>query len=165
MERHPALQDLARDHFDGLTLAQHVRRSLEGHEMGSTPREAAERFLAAWEEHLAEHFLEEEAVLLPIQGRHVDLAEDEAVGRIIRDHAWFRDTVPELARRLETQEPFEDLLGELGARLHDHARFEDRTWFVTLEEMLTEADLEDVAARSLAYRRAHRDEAAIGPRS
>ncbi len=165
MQRHPALQDLSRDHFDALALAQLIRRSMEGHEMGGTPEQAATRLVEAWEQELAWHFREEEEVLLPIHQRHVDPAEDETIRRVLSDHAWFRDEVPALVQALEAGEPIGDRVARIGERLHDHARLEDREWFPAIEASLSEAELDELAHRSRAYRKAHRGREAIGPRS
>lgn len=165
MQRHPALQDLSRDHFDALALAQFIRRSMEGHEMGGTPEQAAKRLVKAWEEELAWHFREEEEVLIPIHQRHVDPAEDETIRNVLADHAWFRDEVPALAKALEAGEPIGDRAARIGQRLHDHARLEDREWFPAIEAALSEDELDELAHRSRAYREAHRGSEAIGPRS
>lgn len=165
MERHPALQDLSRDHFDALSLAQFIDRSLTGHEMGGTPEAAAERLLEAWDDELAWHFREEEEVILPIYGRHVAIGKDRRTGRMLEDHAWFRDKVPALAAKVDAGEPFEELLGRIGQRLHDHARFEERELFGHVEEALADDELDELSERSRAYRQANRDPPKIGPRS
>lgn len=166
MQRHRSLQDLSRDHFDALALAQFIDRSLTGHELGGTPEAACQRLLTAWEDELAEHFREEEEVILPIYQRHVAIGADRRVGKMLADHAWFRDRLPELVRRFEQSEDgWEELLAELGRRLHDHARFEERELFPDVEEALTDDELDELWARSRAYRKAHRDPPKIGPRS
>lgn len=162
MQRHEALQDLSRDHHHGLVWAKRLAEAAEG-SSDEGPAEAAEAFLAFWEDELHDHFTEEEHVLLPVYQRHVDLRGDELVAEMLADHAWFRDRVPTLADALEEDEPVGDLAAELGRRLHDHARMEDRQLFARIEGTLSERELAEVHERSKRFRREHRGEAAIGP--
>lgn len=164
MQRHEALQDLSRDHHHGLVAAQRLVRSAEGHDRADDPSTEAERFLAFWDEELAWHFTEEEQVLLPVYQRYVDLGDDGGVVRMLEDHAWFRDAVPALEAALDAGQDVTGRIRVLGERLSDHARFEDRDLFQRIEETLSEADLQEIHERSMAFRRSHRGDDAIGPR-
>lgn len=161
MQRHDALADLSRDHHHGLVAAKRLVEAAGTEDA----REEARWFLGFWEDELAAHFTEEEHVLLPVYQRHVDLADDELVLRMLADHAWFRDAVPALADALEAEAPVDEPIERLGERLHDHARFEDRELFGRIEDTLTEDELALVHDRSIAFRREARGEDAIGPRT
>lgn len=163
MQRHEALADLSRDHHHGLVAAKHLVEVSQG---GNEEKilEAGEAFVRFWDDELGAHFTEEEHVLLPVYQRVVDISEDEGVQRMIADHAWFRDKVPQLAAALDAGDPVRDRVRVLGQRLRNHARFEDRELFPRIEQALGEDALAEIHERSKAFRRAHRREAAIGPR-
>lgn len=163
MKRHTALADLSRDHHHGLVMAKRLEEAAADASDDELV-EVAERFVAFWDDELAAHFTEEEHVLLPVYQRHVDLAEDDLVQRMLADHAWFRDAVPGLVARLDDGADPREAVARLGERLREHARFEDRELFPEIEEALGEDELETVHERSIAFRRKHRGEAAIGPR-
>lgn len=161
MQRHEALQDLSRDHHHGLVWAQRLEEA--GDPQGERdPDGTAEAFASFWEDELADHFTEEELVLLPVYQRHADLREDELVLAMVADHAWFRDAVPGLGGR--EGDELSARLRELGDRLEAHARMEDRELFPRIEEALSEDELALVHERSMRFRREHRGEDAIGPR-
>lgn len=75
---------------------------------------------------------------------------------MLDDHAWLRD-------RLSGPPPAREGLAEIGARLHDHARLEEREIFPMLERVLAPADLEDCARRSAQFRLRLRGPDALGP--
>lgn len=155
MQRHPALHDLSRDHFFALQCAREIRLACES----GDPHRVAEagRALAhLWEADLAHHFREEEEVLLPLLARHGPLTERPEIRRMLDDHAWFRD-------RLSGPPPDRLGLAEIGQRLHDHARLEEREIFPMVERVLTEADLDDCARRSAQFRLRLRGPDALGP--
>lgn len=162
MKRHASLEDLSRDHFHALAQAQEIRKSVEG-EPGAHPLEqAARQFLAFWHEDALPHFREEEEVLLPIYARHVLPSQDDHIRRMLDDHAWFRDVVFELERQVREGGEYRALLGEVGQRLAEHARLEEREIFERMQNVMTEEDLADVAERSLAFRHQWRHPEAIG---
>ncbi|MGH2928070.1 MAG: hemerythrin domain-containing protein, partial [Solirubrobacteraceae bacterium] len=62
MKRHPAIAALSRDHHHALVVAQRLRRATD--DDGSDAR-ARETFLEYWRADGAQHFREEEEILLP----------------------------------------------------------------------------------------------------
>lgn len=162
MRRHPALQDLSRDHHFALVRARELQRAAEAGE--DQARAAAEDLVAFWHEELALHFREEEDVLLPALGEHVDLDGDADTERLLADHAWFATAIERLEAALADTADVRGSVASFGERLAEHARFEDRTYFPRLEEVLDAQALDRLHASSLAFRREHRGEAAIGPR-
>jgi hemerythrin-like domain-containing protein len=163
LKRHPALQDLSRDHNEALIQAHLMRKSAAGEE-GAWPLEKVTRsFIDFWNHHAAAHFREEEEVLLPIYARHVTPTEDTDVRRMLDDHAWFRDVIYQLRSRFAEGDDVGDLVGEIGRRLHDHARLEERRIFERMQDVFTKADLDDIAERSRAFREQWRPPGSIGP--
>lgn len=162
MKRDEALADFSRDHLPALRQAKYLREA--GTEEGEyTPREAAEGFLAFWEDHAALHFIEEEVVILPILSRLGPVTGDENIERMLDDHAWIRDKVTELRSALRDDEDLEERVGAIGNRLKQHAEMEEQTIFEDLQERLTDEQLEDLHARSVQFREEHRPDD-IGPR-
>jgi hemerythrin-like domain-containing protein len=152
MKRHPALQSLSRDHLPALIQAQQIRRSVQG-EKGAPPlEEVAKGFLRFWEAEASPHFREEEEVLLPIYARLVPPSQDENVLQMLDDHAWFRDVVFELQRKVNASEDLRGFLGQVGQRLDDHVRLEERLIFEHMQGVMGEKDLADVEERSRAFR-------------
>ena len=144
MKRHAALADLARDHFQALRCAQIIGKARSQSEM----IKAAGTLLELWRDELIYHFREEEEALLPILSRCGPLMENAYALRMLGDHAYLRDGLRRLQARLDNDEDFSGLLRELGIRLQEHARFEDREMFGYLEETLSEEELREVAAIS-----------------
>lgn len=163
LKRHPSLQDLSRDHHHALIQAHLLRESTRGEEGARPPEEMASEFLQFWEQDAGPHFREEEEVLLPIYARHVVPSQDEQVLQMLDDHAWFRDVVFELRRKVDAGEDVRELVGDIGRRLHDHARLEERHIFERMQEVMTEKDLVDVGERSRAFRERWRAPGSIGP--
>ena len=128
MKRSDALQPLSRDHHQALAVALTLRRA------------DAETAPAA-----AGAFLEE--ILLPAYAAHAD-AGHPLVVRVLIDHVEIR----ERAQRIERGEPdaAPGELNELGERLAEHVRIEERELFPLIEAALP-AD----AAASLAAALAH----------
>lgn len=163
LKRHPSLQDLSRDHNHALIQAHLMRQSARGDEGARPPAEMAREFLEFWAEDANPHFREEEEVLLPVYARYVVPSEDEQVRQMLDDHAWFRDVIFDLQQQVEAGDDVRELLGEIGRRLHDHARLEERHIFERMQEVMTEQDLIDVGERSRAFREQWRGPGSIGP--
>jgi iron-sulfur cluster repair protein YtfE (RIC family) len=124
MKRSAALLELSRDHQHGLVVALKLKRADE-----ATASAACEAFLAFWESEGREHFRAEEEILLPAFARHHDVA-DERVVRVLVDHVEIRRDAADLAADPGAR-PAD--LHELGARLHDHIRHEERVLFPLIE--------------------------------
>lgn len=163
MKRHESLQDLSRDHYYALVQAQQVRKAIAGDKDAPSPEEAAKDLVRFYEAEGLHHFDEEEQVLLPILGRHVNLGEDPMAQRLLEDHEWLRGAFRGLRHKLDAGDDYEDLLANLGRRLHDHARFEEDELFPRVERELGTADLGQIHEASREFRLRTRGEAAIGP--
>lgn len=161
MKRHPALADLSRDHHHALVEAKTLTKTPDE----SAATRNAEAYLEHWNEDIVWHFFEEEQTILPILQRHTDLTTNDHVRRLITDHAWIRDETETIANRLNEGAQLKDALIQLGERLRDHARFEDRELFPYLEDTLTDEELRDLHQRSRRFRSQHRDHDSIGPQT
>lgn len=137
MKRDPALISLSHDHHQALFVAQQLRRAT-----AETANEAGSAFLAYWERHGRAHFRQEEEILLPAYAGHGD-PHHPLVARALCDHVAIRHSAGRLAREAN---PAVDELHELGARLADHVRLEERELFPLIERTLPQERLAALAA-------------------
>lgn len=136
MKRDPALASLSRDHHQALFVAQKLRRATS-----ETEGEARAALLAYWEEHGRTHFRLEEEALLPAYAAHGD-SHHPLVARVLCDHVAIRHRVDRLAgERASTVAA----LRELGVRLAEHVRLEERELFPLIEDTMPAAELAAVA--------------------
>ncbi len=134
MKRAEALRPLSRDHHAALIVAKTLRDASE-------PEPAGQVFLEFWRSHGILHFRVEEEVLLPGWALHAEV-DREAVARMLEDHLEIRREALRLAER-----PLPlDELHELGRRLAEHVRFEERELFEMIEEALEPEELDGLAA-------------------
>jgi hypothetical protein len=143
MKRDPALTSLSHDHHQALFVAQQLRRAT-----AETAREARDTFLEFWEAHGSAHFRLEEEILLPAYRVHGD-PHDPLVAAVLRDHAAIRRQ----ADALGGGPPATAALQDLGARLADHVRLEERELFPLVESAMPPVEL---AALASALGRAER---------
>ncbi|MGH2889156.1 MAG: hemerythrin domain-containing protein [Solirubrobacteraceae bacterium] len=134
MKRHPAIAALSRDHHHALVVAQRLRRATD--DDGSAAR-AREKFLEYWRADGAQHFREEEEILLPTFAGFGDV-EAPVVARVLVDHVRIRRLADELAA---SETPPLTMLHDLGQRLADHVRLEERELFDLIERALPEDEL------------------------
>jgi hemerythrin-like domain-containing protein len=137
MKRHDALAALSRDHHQGLVVAQRLVRATE-----ATAAEAREAFLQFWDHDGHQHFGIEEDVLLPAVAHRI-APRDEAVVRVLTDHVDLRRRASDLAADIA---PAPSALHDLGGRLRDHIRHEERVLFGMIEQALSERELTDLLA-------------------
>ncbi len=161
MKRHPALQDYSRDHHLLLLQAREIRWCAVASPHASPIERVVSHFLAAWEAEIVPHLHEEEQVLLPFYAQHAGAVQGY-LSQIYEAHAWLRARVSELAAQTARDE-VGPLLGQIGQRLHEHVRFEERTFFPHLQALFSEQAMQTLAAQRLAYRQQHRPHA-IGAR-
>lgn len=140
MKRDPALSDLSRDHHQALYRAMRMKRATPD-DLG----EVRDDVLGFWAEHGAKHFRIEEDVLLPAFAAAGDPADD-AVVRVLVDHVWIRERMYRLGEdRLALAE-----VHELGERLDEHVRHEERVLFPLIEDALDDETLTALGNRIAA---------------
>jgi hypothetical protein len=132
VKRSEALRSLSRDHHKALSVAQKMRRADDG-------PEAAALFHVYWEQHGKVHFRIEEEVLLP-SWAHLGNVNRAAASRLAQEHLEIRVAALELA-----QQPELELVRDLGQRLAEHVRFEERELFGLIEDDLAPPELERLA--------------------
>lgn len=137
MKRDPALVSLSHDHHQALFVAQKLRRATP-----DTLGDARAAFLAYWEEHGRAHFRLEEEVLLPAYAAHGE-PHHPLVARALCDHVAIRHRADALARDSASTA---GSIRELGVRLADHVRLEERKLFPLIERAMPAAALVAVAA-------------------
>jgi Hemerythrin HHE cation binding domain len=147
MKRDPALISLSRDHHQALFVAQRLRRATT-----QTADEARAAFLAYWEGHGRAHFRLEEEVLLPAYAAHGN-PHHALVAKVLCDHVAIRHRTDELTRDSASTVA---VLRELGVRLAEHVRLEERELFPLIEAAMPAAQL---AAVAVALELAERDPA------
>ena len=135
MKRDARLVALSRDHYRALVLAAALRR-------GGNPTQLRARVAHEFETDLEPHVRMEEAYLLAPLDRHDDAAPLVARGRA--DHAFLRAGAAAMRAGAAPDS------ATWGRRLHDHVRFEERELFPLCERLLTDAELDALAARMAA---------------
>ena len=138
MKRNEALVPLSHDHHAGLFVAQRLKRA----EDADSATAARERFLSFWRTDGRRHFRIEEEVLLPSFALHVEPSH-EAVVRVLVDHVELRRRAADLEREEDTS--LEEL-HQLGKRLEEHIRHEERVLFPLIEQALPAGELAELAA-------------------
>jgi hemerythrin-like domain-containing protein len=129
LKRHPALQDLSREHHTALVLARRIGACVDDADVPAQTAMCA-LVVAGFASGMAPHFRVEETTLVPmLRGRH-----DDAAARILADHATLRALAARIARAdLEALRPF-------GALLAKHVRFEERSLFPLLETLFAHGE-------------------------
>lgn len=161
LKRHPALQDLSRDHHLFLLQARNIKWLVEGHERAEPLQAVVEALLQFWETHGEPHLREEETVLFPLYLHYAPHAQ-KSITRLERDHQWLREKVEELSAmpRYENCDP---ILRSLGQYIEGHVRQEEQVVFEAIQAAFDDATLQALAAQSLAFRQQHRTPDSIGP--
>ncbi len=125
LKRHATLQPLSREHMGGLIQARSLRQAAD--------RERAKRLLAiasfldAWRSEIRAHFDDEERLLLPL------VRSSTLRNRLLHEHADLRRLAERCEREPEAAASDKELVRELGVKLHDHIRWEEREFFETVQ--------------------------------
>jgi hypothetical protein len=139
VKRSAALTPLSHDHQHALDAALRLRRAEP-----DTLRAAVDRFQEFFENEGRRHFAIEEELLLPALPAD-DPEWAQASRRVMDDHAAIRATAGDV--------PTVAAARELGGRLSDHVRFEERTLFGLIERRLAPEELRRLGARVAAAER------------
>jgi hemerythrin-like domain-containing protein len=134
MKRDDALAPLSRDHHQALYQALRLKRADE-----SDAEEALHGMIEFFDAHGALHFRVEEELLLPAFVREggADPA-DEAIVKVLTDHVWIRARLQSLRAGGEVRV---EEVRELGERLDEHVRHEERVLFPAMERALSTEQL------------------------
>src|SRR5690349_17970214 len=134
IKRHPAIIELSKDHHFALLFIWKIR---EGLKKSVEPERISRYIIHFFDTDLIKHFADEEEVLfnkIPPENRLVKEAIEQhrSIKQIVVD---IRNSVNDL----NTLEQFADMLEK-------HIRFEERELFNYLQENISEATLQEVAA-------------------
>lgn len=141
--RAPALVPLSRDHHEALIQALWLRRGA-----GQPP--AARVFLDFYRRELEGHMGDEEDVVLPA----AEAVDPDGSARIREEHAELRRLAAVLAETLAAGGALADGMEALARLLHDHVRYEERTFFMDVQSALPARALEEMGAALEAHRAA-----------
>jgi hemerythrin-like domain-containing protein len=146
MKRHPALISLSHDHHEGLVIAQCLIRGYSkaaAFQWPDTAEGQAAELADFFDRALLPHFRAEEKVVFPMARESLDVDGRELVGRLIEEHGRMRD----LARQLGEQPSNRSLLQEFGKLLESHIRLEERLLFESLQNSLSEEEMQRMGRR------------------
>ena len=164
MKRHPALQDLSRDHHVVLIQCQRIRKALGRKAPLPELRRLRDEFLEFYRADLAPHFQEEDEVVLAAALEAGGERLIALASALRREHEVFRGLVKDLLGPTHTEPALRRILAELEVGVTDHVRREEAEFFETLQASLSEAQLQDLWRRSHEFRVAHRSPQACGIR-
>jgi hypothetical protein len=151
LKRHPALVPLSRDHHFALIQAFAMRRVAESaFHGGPGPVTVAESYLSYYNDQLVGHMADEEQCLLPPSAN----VRPEHAARLVADHDDLRERTALLRQALEDGLDLRAMLLELGERLYDHVRFEERELFEELQVRMTGEQLDGIGTQIEDRRRA-----------
>jgi hemerythrin-like domain-containing protein len=138
VKRHRSLASLSRDHHHALVLAQSLKRDAPARLQASWPTDPCariEQLRRRFADELEPHFAIEERELLPRCAAAGEPLASQAL-RIQEDHEAMRRLIVELEPGALAEQ-----LDAFGRLLEDHVRYEERSWFPTLERELGDEDL------------------------
>lgn len=132
IKRSKELAPLSRDHHSGLLLCWKIKTGIQ---KGISVDRIADYVVFYYENHLKEHFSEEEQYIFPLAGRN-----DEMVSKALDEHR----TIVSLITKLEnTTQRDSATLEKLSYTLDAHIRFEERHLFPYIEQTAAKEQLGD----------------------
>lgn len=133
IKRTKELAPLSRDHHSGLLLCWKIRTGIQ---KGISVDRIADYVVFYYENHLKEHFSEEEQYIFPLGGHN-----DEMVSKALDEHR----TIVSLITKLEnTTQRDNATLERLSYTLDAHIRFEERQLFPYIEQKAAKEQLGNV---------------------
>ena len=133
--RHEALIGFSRDHSLALVVAKHLIESAD--KSGHDRRSAVAELMAAWRSSLAEHFDEEERLLIPL------IHPDQLANRLKQEHAVVRGYV-QMAQLFGDNDVDPSWVSAAGSMLRNHVRWEEQELFPTIETSASPDELQRV---------------------
>ena len=128
IKRSQQLTPLSKDHHDGLLFAWKIKQGLKN---GADIKLVAEYVQWFWNNHLQEHFNEEEQILAP----HLPPG-NELLQQMLDEHQEIEAMI-----HINENIPDESLLAKLARSIDDHIRFEERQLFPYVEKLIPEKEL------------------------
>jgi iron-sulfur cluster repair protein YtfE (RIC family) len=132
LKRDESLQPFSRDHFMGLKAANRLTQAVAADDAEKCA--AAAYFHQCWDAEIADHFREEEQLLIP-------LMLDSEIQQMRQEHDSIRNLVATDRQRHGAAPPAAHWCSALGRELHDHIRWEERTLFGAIQDRATPTQL------------------------
>ena len=151
MKRHESLVPLSRQHHDALVLAQRLilgRSTAPRAPWPTDRRRQVDLLIQFVEATLEPHFDAEETHLFPAVVEHVRDGV-ELIHDLVREHDDMRAQVRDLRRDPTTR--LDERLPAFGESLRRHIRAEERVLFERIQQEMTPAQLDALAASLSAY--------------
>lgn len=125
LKRHLTLQPLSREHMGGLIQARNLQ--LAASKKTPARRRAIRGFATVWQKEIAQHFDDEERLLLP-------LIDDPAMrDRLLNEHHSLRLLAKQCESDPDSIAKTPDTMRNLGLSLYEHIRWEERVLFETIQ--------------------------------
>lgn len=131
LKRDPALVPLSRDHHFALRQALWLRRAAAASDAGAAARVARD-YVAFHRDELVPHIADEESIVFPAFERN-DPAGTE---RLRGEHRAIDALTSRLRSLLDGADDPRPLMGEIASLLDDHVRYEERVYFMAVQERL-----------------------------
>lgn len=128
IKRSKQLTPLSKEHHDGLLFAWKIKQGLKN---GTDIKVIAQYVQWFWENHLQEHFREEEEILAP----HLP-GDNELLKQMVDEHQEIESMI-----HINENIPDANLLLNLAQAVDDHIRFEERQFFPYAEKAIPEKEL------------------------
>lgn len=136
LKRDLSLQPFSRDHFMGLKAANGLIQTADADHAARIA--AAAYFHQCWDAEIADHFREEEQLLIPL------MLESEIL-QMRREHDSIRNLVAEGRKPGAQTPPPAQWCATLGHELYDHIRWEERVLFGAIQDRATPLQLDQLA--------------------
>jgi hypothetical protein len=136
LKRDPALVPLSRDHHFALRQALWLRRAAGGSDVAAAARVGRD-YLAFHGEELLAHMADEEEIVFPA----FEPFDRTATDRLRREHREIDGLTSRLRARLEEDGDPRPVMAEIASLLDDHVRYEERSYFMAVQERLPPAVL------------------------
>ena len=136
LKRDPALLPLSRDHHFALRQCLWLRRAAGAADVAAAARVARD-YLDFHRDELVAHMADEEAIVFPA----FDPFDGAATDRLRREHREIDGLTSGLRARLDEGGDPRPLMAEIASLLDDHVRYEERAYFMAVQERLPAARL------------------------
>lgn len=141
MKRDPALAPLSREHHTGLILAQLLKKNAPEYKgLPVTTEDKLAYLITMMETHLEPHFKAEERIIEFLDSTHDKFKQMNS--KIIHEHKLIREAVAALKKGSEA---VLDDMDDFAQLLEGHIRYEEREYFIYLQEHLSPEELQKVA--------------------
>ena len=135
MKRDQHIVPLSRDHHSGLLFCWKIRQGLTLH---TDETRLKNYVLYYWEQHLHDHFKEEENILFIIK-------DDERIQKAVADH----QRIESLIGTIKQDKADTNTYQSLATMVNDHIRYEERELYPYLEQALSQDQLMAIGEKIL----------------